>query len=281
MGSQYISFFGQFASDLIEILNPIIVRENMPALCLKVIETMTVFDWLFPDSEKSFAFMQLLDVVHFLEIGGPIRSQWCLFGERALGQIGKTVNSGGVNYLKNLFYKHVTHEIQVSSIEDDDDDYRIDENDIYSMYLINHDTKNADANKIESSYDKDHDYKIARLDELIQSAIDFLLVQEIDDLIIESSLYRVYSTYLYFYKRQNEKLSFLQWLAQFYNNTENHHQYELKTHIHHEVYEIVDLSHKQGIIFKEDYEGIIKELFDLITAKNIEIYTKAIIKGKV
>jgi hypothetical protein len=111
-----------------------------------------------------------------------------------------------------------------------------------------------------------------------------LLVQEIDDLIIESSLYRVYSTYLYYYKNKNETLSFLQWLTQFYStDLINNHQHELKImDIIQEVNEIVELSHKQGNIFKEDFEGIIKELIDLTTANmEIKIYTRAIIKGKV
>jgi hypothetical protein len=276
MASPYISFFCQFASDLTEILNPIIVKNEIPKLCLKVIETMTVYDFLFPDSEKPFAFMQLLDIVHFLEIGGPIRSQWCLFGERALGKIGKTVNSGGVNYLKNLFYKHVAHEIQVSSINEDEYYTNNIENDNFAMHLIHHDTISADSNKIELIFQKNFDYKKARLDELIKSAFDFLLVQEIDDLIALSSFFRVYSTFIHYYKKK----SFVEWVISFTSNydvenSKNQYSFDDAKNID----QIMNLSYNEGIIFKEDYFGIIQDLLSFVSKQSIEVYKKAVIKG--
>jgi hypothetical protein len=287
MGSPYISFFCQFASDLVEILNPIIVKEDVKTLCSKVIETMTIYDFLFPDSEKSFAFMQLLDIVHFLGIGGPIRSQWCLFGERALGQIGKTVNSGGVNYLKNLFEKHVAHEIHVSSTDDLTHSsyayYNNMENDNFSMYLIQHDTVAAESNKIEAIFKNDIEYRNARLDQLIESAVGFLLVQEIDNLIIRSPLYRVYSTFIYYYKQKKKvDQTFFQWLVftvhQKKQIAENNNNYNLADNVL-DVTVIVDLAHKKGVIFEEDYSGILTDLYLLINEKKIEIYTRAVIKG--
>jgi hypothetical protein len=48
-----------------------------------------------------------------------------------------------------------------------------------------------------------------------------------------------------------------------------------------DINNIIEQSHNQGIIFVEDFKGIVTELFFLLSDKKIEIYTRAVIKGKV
>jgi hypothetical protein len=152
------------------------------------------------------------------------------------------------------------------------------------MYLIQHDTVAAESNKIEAIFKNDIEYRNARLDQLIESAVGFLLVvQEIDNLIIRSPLYRVYSTFIYYYKQKKKvDQTFFQWLVftvhQKKQIAENNNNYNLADNVL-DVTVIVDLAHKKGVIFEEDYSGILTDLYLLINEKKIEIYTRAVIKG--
>jgi hypothetical protein len=147
------------------------------------------------------------------------------------------------------------------------------------MHLIQHDTISADSNKIEHVFQTNNAYRKARLDELVQATFDFLLVQEIDHLIVRSSFFRVYSTFIHFYQMDGEK-SFVEWILNFnlnYNVLDLKNQYSFDDT--NDIYQIMNQSYNNGIIYKEDYNGIIQDLLTLVSKQKIEVYKKAVIKG--
>jgi hypothetical protein len=281
MPKAYKNYFSQFADDIIDMLNPIIDISKHETMCAKLQETLALHDCLFPDSEKPFCLMQLLDIVHFLKRGGPIRSHWCLFGERALGKISISLPKGGSNYLKTLFNRYTAKE---NSIADLFITEKITESNIGINFRTNFDVDLYSLRLLKTSnFFKNNDFLENYKDDLFLAVVNFLNTECISDVIMKSDLYRL--RYVYDSNSKFKTMTFSKWVDYLNNNFVSFSAscFILKDFginitdrsSKKKAIEIVDWASSGGI-YKEDFKGIIKDIFDF---KNPMIIDRAIVKG--
>jgi hypothetical protein len=286
MPKAYKCFFSQFADDINEMLNPIIECSKMENLCAKFHETLTLHDCLFPDCEKPHCLMQLLDIVHFLKRGGPIRSHWCLFGERALGKISNSLPKGGSNYLKTLFNRCTAKEnslaeLNVSNklkLQKQGFVFNTFDSDLFALQL-----------KRTNNFFKKDDFMNSFKDDLLLFVVNYLNTECIDYLIVKSNLYRLH--YVYdnsdkINRKEETKNSFCKWIDLLYDNynafgincfllLDNVNIDREKQKKDYENHTILEWA-RNGGIYLEDFDGIIK---DIHTFQTPMIVNEAIIKG--
>jgi hypothetical protein len=285
MPKAYKNFFSQFADDINEMLNPIVECSKMDDLCSKFHETLFLHDCLFPDGEKPFCLMQLLDIVHFLKIGGPIRSHWCLYGERALGKIALSLPTGGSNYLKTLFNRATAKE---NVLSENFISEKIAENKFgcYSFKKFDSDLMAMQLKKT-NIYFRNDDFKTYK-DDLLLSVVNFLITEGIDNLIMKSDLYRIRFVYDHCEKNIQNKFnnSFCDWIDFLF---ENYNLYGENNYLIKEIVEVsndnrsnnddiltvVDWASKRGL-YVEDFNKIIKDIHEF---KSPMIVDDSIVKG--
>jgi hypothetical protein len=85
--------------------------EDLISLKKKVIETVCMHEALFPESEALFPIHQIIDIVHHLEVFGPLKGSWTLFGERAISKIKAFVPQGGHAYNNTAFNGYLQFEL--------------------------------------------------------------------------------------------------------------------------------------------------------------------------
>jgi hypothetical protein len=102
----YKMFFRMLSADLVDILAPQFSDEQIDSLFLRVAETLAVHEGLFPESSSSIKWHQLLDVVMYIKVFGPVRGWWNDSGERALGQIKRMKTQGGTAYHKTIMTRY-------------------------------------------------------------------------------------------------------------------------------------------------------------------------------
>jgi hypothetical protein len=66
-----------------------------------------VKEGLYPESESLFPYHQLIDIVKFIRLFGPVRSWWTFAGERALGFLKRCVPQGGTSYDLTTFNRYL------------------------------------------------------------------------------------------------------------------------------------------------------------------------------
>jgi hypothetical protein len=284
MPKAYKNFFSQFSDDITDMLNPIITIADHDKICAKLIETLALHDCLFPDSEKPFCLMQLLDIVYFLKRGGPIRSHWCLFGERALGKISNALPKGGSNYLKTLFDRCTAKENSLAELcvaeKLKEAKYGIGfrstfDLDLYSLRL-------KKTNLVFKADDFSKNYK----DDLMLSVINFLSTECIENVIAKSNLYRLRFVYDHHYQDSSTSSSFCDWIDKLYNKFRSYGKNNFwfeeiglkigdQTSNSKSIDSILDWANEGGI-YEEDLNGIIKDIFEF---QNPMIIERAIVKG--
>jgi hypothetical protein len=286
MPKAYKNFFSQFADDINEMLNPIIECSKMDNLCAKFHETLTLHDCLFPDSEKPHCLMQLLDIVHFLKKGGPIRSHWCLFGERALGKISNSLPKGGTNYMKTLFNRCIAKENSLSELNVSEKLKQLTQGFVFNNF--DSDLFALQLKKTNNFFKKD-DFMDDFKDDLLLFVVKYLNTECIENLIVKSNLYRLHYVYDNSEKvdRKDETTnSFCKWIDVLYNNytmfggqtcfrLDEMVNIDPKKQRNYDDRMILDWASNGGI-YLDDFEGIIKDIFIFQTPM---IVNEAIVKG--
>jgi hypothetical protein len=286
MPKAYKNFFSQFADDINEMLNPVIEISEHDKMCAKLTETLALHDCLFPDSEKPFCLMQLLDIVHFLKRGGPIRSHWCLFGERALGKISNALPKGGSNYLKTLFDRCTAKENSLAELCVADKLKEVKNGisfrstfdlDLYSLRL-----------KKTNLFFKADDFSKNYKDDLLMSVINFLNTECISDVIAKSNLYRLRFVYDHHQKQKpTTSSSFCVWIDTLYKTFRSYGKDNFilknmmgvkfgKRDFHSKDTDSILNWANEGGMYEEDIDGIIKDISEIKTPMIIE---RAIVKG--
>jgi hypothetical protein len=292
MDDGYKSFYSQLAFDIRLLLAPSIKKNEVSQVCEKVIETLGLFDLLFPDCCKFFIIQEIIDLVFQIKELGLPRNLMCFFGERANGKVKQLVPKGGVNYIKTVHQRYrMFHRMHAKGL---DKKFICGSNDTFyedhEIVLLKRDETVKDKD-----FDRYFDEELGM--KLIMSIVAFLEGNCVENKLL-SSFYRVWHTYQscqsLFLKVRN--LTFLKWIRTIYKyhkhkqgrrkilgiffndidySYENQNEFLTKVSID-GIYEnfIVpgNLNH-----FDFVPHGILEDIFNLNSKDNF--YIKAIIKG--
>jgi hypothetical protein len=77
----------------------------------KIEEFVSIHDGMFPESESNFVWHEMIDAVHHIEYGGPLRSTWSYFMERVISRIKRYLTKGGIKAEYTALDRYVKHEI--------------------------------------------------------------------------------------------------------------------------------------------------------------------------
>ncbi len=271
----YKRFTARYASDLCRLFNPCISNDELDALILSVIETRSIQEGIFPESEQFFVCHEIMEIVHNIKTMGHIKGQMCFFGERALAIIARCCPKGGVNYLRALYYKYVALENILSSITNN-------RNNIVDTSFLDNCGRYSDfALKLYGNSDS-HQLNRNHKNVFWACVIEFLDSQVIDNIITKSSLYRMHVIYEHNCKALQFNIpggvlveGFSDWIDKLFNayNMHKQHGLPLMQYARGLVSEVNGAG--DGALNYTDFGTIIREVANFFPV----VYTKAIIKG--
>jgi hypothetical protein len=87
LSTEYRVFVHMFSRDIADLLSFVVHQNEVASLADRIMETVSVKEGLFPDSESNFIWHQLTDIPAHIIMAGPIMSWWGAFGERILGEL--------------------------------------------------------------------------------------------------------------------------------------------------------------------------------------------------
>lgn len=96
----YKAFFLMLSRDVIELLSPEMSLEELKSGTLhkKILETVSLHEGLFPESESLFSWHQLIELASHIRLMGLLKNMSCLGGERAMPALKRHVPQGGMSY---------------------------------------------------------------------------------------------------------------------------------------------------------------------------------------
>jgi hypothetical protein len=108
---EYLLYYSMLSALFAEVQSPVVIPTMVEKLYFKCVELVEVHGGMFPPSESLMVFHQLLDMVKFMAIGGPIRSWWSLPIERAMVGIKAFNPTGGISAYKTMVQRVFADEI--------------------------------------------------------------------------------------------------------------------------------------------------------------------------
>lgn len=111
--SIYLLYFSRMSDMVSQLLAPIICEDNLKMLIDKVLENICIHEGLFPAFESKFTLHELLDLVHFIRVSGPLRCWWTFHAERGISKVKKKVRKGGRKY----YLSAVKNEIELEYVK--------------------------------------------------------------------------------------------------------------------------------------------------------------------
>ncbi len=266
----YVTFMAMYADDMCELLDPRLSVSKLSLLKKKILETRSVQEGLFPESEQIFIFHEIVDIVNHIMKFGHLRGLMCFWGERANGEISACITKGGVNYLLTLFSRYIMKEncslkhFIFRNVTDYDNcgvysDFALK---LYGKSEIIHHFGNSDYNNL---------YKVVFV---------FLQTQGISELLMlqSSPFYRLYCAYIYSSGTTNE---FFTWLTNFDNACHNGNTY-IDVYCSDLLPGHVDTSENDvmqcllGVVFLSDFSSVAE---CIIPQRKFQAYTDIVVKG--
>ncbi len=280
LGTAYKTFLARFGDDLARLLNPCIEVGEVDELQKSILETKGIMEGIYPECMQFFIFHQLIDIVKHIKSMGHVRGLMCFGGERALSVIGRAITKGGVNYVKNMFFRYVALENSLMSKVccKTNDPELFDNSGRYSDFVLR---LYGEGNVAPlNEYQRNH---------LLERVLQFIESQVIDGTGVKSNLYRLNVAYLYCKTAvglfTTAVDSFCHWLHLIYNRYHARvgggatgltslvcNVWNDPTKISAE--KVLEMA-TCGIIMESDINGIIREALHFYPVT----YTKAIIKG--
>lgn len=106
----YKQYYSMFSEDIREMGKPVIKDKNeIDRIFLKVVETISLHEGMFPIFFSDFTYHELIDIVKHIQYQGPQKAFSTFSGERANAVLKKFVRKGGRNSTKTVLnsYLHV------------------------------------------------------------------------------------------------------------------------------------------------------------------------------
>lgn len=106
----YISLHLMISDDLTGLLYPQYSGKDIEKLVLRIAETLSSYEGLFPEWESKFCFHELFDIVNHIRNSGPTRNSWAFPGERHIGIVKSKAEKGGVSFDKTIMNRIIAQE---------------------------------------------------------------------------------------------------------------------------------------------------------------------------
>jgi hypothetical protein len=113
IGKGYKIFYGMFGTDIRELMSLRIKKDSVHQLQNDVLESVSVWEAIFPVKENSFQLHELVHLVHSIHFYGSPAILNDLSGERslqAIKKIKKLTNPGGTSFERMVFRRHIFRE---------------------------------------------------------------------------------------------------------------------------------------------------------------------------
>ena len=113
IGKGYKIFYGMFGTDIRALMSLRIKKDSVNQLQNDVLESVSVWEAIFPIKENSFQLHELVHLVHSIHFYGSPAILNDLSGERslqAIKKIKKLTNPGGTSFERMVFRRHVFRE---------------------------------------------------------------------------------------------------------------------------------------------------------------------------
>lgn len=224
--------------------------EAIDDLFNKTVEMLCLFECMLPDTAQKFTHHELLDIVDSIKKFGPIRCWWTLSGERLMKKLKDCVPLGGVNPLKTMYDAFVWKEKSyLSSYECDKSQWN------------NADIFCDNAIKLEGSSEL---LKLSKCDAnfIMYAVYHCMQISELDhnleNLKRRSPFFLAYCSYRE--SQHKSSMTFLQWLR-FIADTEGE----------------MGVFANYGVAIYNSVSALIHEL---IHWRQVEIYTRALVRGR-
>jgi hypothetical protein len=208
----YLNFYMMLSSDIIHLMSPKFKDDDeLDFLFKKLVETICLHEGMFPISEATICWHQLMDLPLHIKKFGPIRCWWEFSGERSLSTLKKDVPYGGPSYDKCVMRSY--NEKEIVNIQDNFC-FNIKEglnetntmNDInnfsirHKKYLQYSDEKFLMKNLIDREgkvkYDKFNEYETEMIIDQLVLEIKKVCRNKYEA-YYKSSIYRMYDSYLF------------------------------------------------------------------------------------
>jgi hypothetical protein len=96
----YLFFYKILSSDICSLMSRSFTDEAIDDLLLRVMETVSLYEGMFPPCEALPVNHHLVDITAHVKVFGPIMTWWTIGGERAVGDTAKFSTTGGTkNYV--------------------------------------------------------------------------------------------------------------------------------------------------------------------------------------
>lgn len=112
---EYRLFFHLFSSAASKMLATKIVKSTYSKLCKIIIEVIALHELMFPATEASFCFHQMVDIVHHIPETGPTRGISTLANERALKLLKSFLPVGGGKPEFTTFNRYNAYEYEATN----------------------------------------------------------------------------------------------------------------------------------------------------------------------
>jgi len=107
----YLLFYYMLSLDFCDLQAPSFTEHEISDLHFRCIELVEMHTGLFPATEHSIKWHQLVDIVPFIRVWGPLRGWWTLPMERALSDIKEGLPQGGSSSHLTAMRRQVLQEI--------------------------------------------------------------------------------------------------------------------------------------------------------------------------
>ncbi len=214
--TEYLKLFSLCANVCSDIQSPTFdIREDPTSykecltvdnLFLRVVEMLSLFECMLPDTVQTFANHELLDIVASIKDFGPIHCWWTLAGERVMHKIKICTPTGGVSPLTTIHNRFVRGEENVLNNFNFKKTDFLDNNMLFkdNMIKLNGKLIEVPANAYDEGCQQ----------HLMNCVYNFFLTSDTSadysDHEKNSVFFRLYRRYVY----RASKLTFIKWLTQ-------------------------------------------------------------------
>lgn len=281
MPDEYKEFFILFSEIVIKLQYDSFEDGDIDKLVKQVIELKAIHEGLFPPTEYSSIFHQLIHVAHFVKKFGPIRGYWEYPGERIHSLLKGFLTKGGINADRTMYNKYVNSEMHILKHAYSGDRTKRTPNKLTKII------RSIDDNSVltygpnkELIYDigtlrlqKETNYKpktfnAFEMDSLLKAMVTEVRKQTADeaDASFNSSLYRLYISYQANSKNYSTFWTFIEAISKMESN-------DFENKIICNKYDIRYL--KEGFVYQRD----LKTVKELTVDSKAKSYDKAIVYG--
>ena len=113
---EYLLYYSMLSSLFAQVQAPILIPNTVDELYFRGVEVVEVHGGMFPPSESVMIYHQLLDMIQFLKVAGPMRSWWSIPIERAMVGIKNKKTNGGNSFYKSMVEKEYADEYATMSM---------------------------------------------------------------------------------------------------------------------------------------------------------------------